>query len=134
MVKTMLAASRLVLFYSNDLIDQNMIEHGHITAHMETCSPEQAIVEILDVVRGDCQSRKLVISLKLEEIQGMVLECDRQRLQQILLNLVRNAIKFSHVHGDNIVISARLIEKPGSLISNRKQIEVTVQDRGIGIP
>ena len=55
-------------------------------------------------------------------------------MQQILLNLVRNAIKFSHVHGDNIVISARLIEKPGSLNSQRKQLEVTVQDRGIGIP
>ena len=73
MVKTMLAASRLVLFFSNDLIDQNMIEHGHISSHMETCSPEQAILEILDVVRGDCQSRKLVINLKLEEIQGIVL-------------------------------------------------------------
>jgi len=51
-----------------------------------------------------------------------------------VLNLVKNAIKFSPVNGDNIVISARLIDKPGSLICQSKQLEVSVRDRGIGIP
>lgn len=116
MVKTMLSASRLVLFYSNDLIDQNMIEKGHLATAKEACFPGEAICEILEVLRGDCQSRKLAFSLKLDEVQGLRVRCDRQRLQQITLNLVKNAIKFSHVKGENIVITARLIDKPGSLI------------------
>jgi len=62
MVKTLRSASRLVLFYSNDLIDQNTIEQGHLAAHNEGCFPAEAIVDILEVLRGDCQSRKLAFS------------------------------------------------------------------------
>ena len=61
------------------------------------------------------------------------MEFDRQRLQQVILNLVKNAVKFSVYDGENIVISSRIVTKPGSLISQRKQLEVSVQDRGLGI-
>ena len=66
-------------------------------------------------------------------IRNLTMEFDRQRLQQVILNLVKNAVKFSVHDGENIVISSRIVAKPGSLISQRKQLEVSVQDRGLGI-
>ena len=66
-------------------------------------------------------------------IENLTMEFDRQRLQQVILNLVKNAVKFSFQDGENIVISSRIVAKPGSLISQRKQLEVSVQDRGLGI-
>lgn len=77
MAKTMLSASRLVLFYSNDLVDQNMIEQGHLATDREACFPAEAICDILEVLRGDCQSRKLAFTLKLEEVQALCVRCDR---------------------------------------------------------
>ena len=41
------------------------------------------------------------------------MEFDRQRFQQVLLNLVRNAIKFSHINGEEIDIQAGIIQKEG---------------------
>ena len=56
---------------------------------------------------------------------------DRQRLQQVMLNLVKNAIKFSHIGGD-ITIFAEVIAKPSSE-DRMQQLFVSVQDRGIGV-
>ena len=66
-------------------------------------------------------------------IHNVTLEFDRQRLQQVVLNLAKNAVKFSLPNGEDIVISSRIVAKPGSLISQSKQLEVSVQDRGLGI-
>ena len=60
------------------------------------------------------------------------MDFDRQRLQQVLLNLAKNAIKFSHVGGENITIMAKVVPKPDHI--NCFQLEVSVADRGIGIP
>ena len=54
------------------------------------------------------------------------MEFDRQRLQQVVLNLAKNAIKFSHANGEDIVISARIITKSDSLVSQSKQLEISV--------
>ena len=56
---------------------------------------------------------------------------DKQRLQQVVLNLMKNAIKFSHIRGEVITVTAQIIDKAG--IVEGKQLRVSVQDRGIGI-
>lgn len=126
MVGTILTSTQLVLCYSNDLIDNSMIEHGKLIPHLEFGSPEKAILEIIEVVRTDCQTKKLALSLQLEGIHSLAMKFDRQRLQQVVLNLAKNAIKFSHTSGEDIVISSRLVSKPDSLISESKQLEVSV--------
>jgi signal transduction histidine kinase len=55
---------------------------------------------------------------------GVIVEADREKLSQVLLSLVENAVKFSP-HGGRILISAR--RRPESA-------EVRVSDQGVGIP
>ena len=99
MVKAIRASSQLVSYYSNDLIDSSMIEHGKLLLHLEFGFPEQSILEVIEVLRSDCESKQLKFELKLESIQNLQMKFDKQRLQQVVLNVAKNAIKFSHVNG-----------------------------------
>ena len=80
MMNTILTSSHLVLCYSNDLIDHNVMEHGKLLPHFEFGSPAQTIFEIIEVIRNDCKSKKLGLCMQLDTINNLQMEFDRQRL------------------------------------------------------
>ena len=94
--------------YSNDLVDNSLLEHGRFVPCLEFGSPEQAITEILDIVHVDCESKGLSCKVDLDIIKGTTMKFDYKRLQQVMLNLMKNAVKFSLIDGADIVIIAKL--------------------------
>ena len=70
MVNTMLTSTQLVMCYSNDLIDQNIMEHGKLIPQKYLGSPEKAIVEVVEIVRNDFEDRKLNVFLDLKAINN----------------------------------------------------------------
>ena len=58
-----------------------MIEHGKLHLQPEFCSPEQSILEVIEVLRSDCESKQLKFDLRLESIQNLKMKLDKQRLQ-----------------------------------------------------
>ena len=99
--------------YANDLVDNSLIEHGKLIPYLEFCSPEKAILEVIEIVRSDFEGKQIGFELFLEQIRRWNMELDRQRLQQVLLNLAKNAIKFSHIGGESIELIANIISKEG---------------------
>jgi two-component system, NarL family, sensor histidine kinase BarA len=124
------------------LLDLSKLESG-------TMSLRKATMEVAPLVRDVAQTmaphaKKKGILLQAEVEAGLpALWADAERLRQVLLNLVENAIKFTSPAG-SVRISARLssLSTPGSgdegglvlLGAQRTAVELRVADTGIGIP
>lgn len=108
----------------NDILDFSKIEAGKMLVE----SIEYSISEILDKVRKthllSAETKGLKLSFNIcSEVPSLIIG-DPNRLQQVLNNLVSNAIKFTQVGSINIEVS---------LINKENQVKFSVEDTGIGI-
>ena len=83
------------------------------------------------------QEKKLTILFKTKGTlkADMPLSFDSRRLQQVVLNLLTNAVKFTPTSG-NITVTMNLSKNSGEQLAkanNRVHLEVTVKDNGVGI-
>lgn len=120
---TMIASSgRRLSSLVNDILDFSQLKHRNIDLQIKPV----AIREIIGVVLMLCQplvSKKLLQLVNNISADLPLVDADENRLQQILYNLVGNAIKFTEM--GTIEISANL---------QNSQIEIAIADTGIGIP
>ncbi|HVQ76245.1 MAG TPA: ATP-binding protein [Candidatus Binatia bacterium] len=108
----------------NDLTDLSNIELGRVIMHFEPTRLEEVVESTLEIVRPKAAAGG--VEVRTELAPGLpALHADRDRLAQILLNLVDNAVKFTPA-GGWIAVSASA--------SGAGTVEVAVADTGMGIP
>ena len=118
---------RNLLSLVNDILDSSKIEAGKLTTRIGDCCLARLLNSTESILR--IEAEKKGIEFKIIEGVGLpaTIRTDRKRVQQCLLNLAGNAIKFTgqgHVH---VTVSLQEIaDKPG--------IRFDVEDTGIGIP
>jgi len=106
----------------DDVLDISKMEAGGIEWHTDTVEPHALIDEAIEVTSGLFSSDDVVCSRGGDPIVG-VLEVDRQRLLQVLINLISNASKFTR---EGTVTLAAVPHPEGVLF--------TVTDTGSGVP
>jgi signal transduction histidine kinase len=111
---------RHLLSIINDILDISRIEAGKMPVHFEEFDLQTLVAQLLGEVEPLLQHARLQTMLDLEEPTAIF--SDRQKVKQILLNLLTNAIKFTP-HGF-VKLSAQHI---------RREIHIGVHDTGIGI-
>lgn len=109
--------SRLV----NDLLDFSRIKNNDIVLKIEPVYLGQTVQRVLALSRSLIRNKEL--TLKSEITDDLIVEADENLLEQILHNLVSNAIKYTPA--GSITVSASVKEKTA---------EISVKDTGIGIP
>jgi len=109
--------SRLV----DDLLDFSRIKNNDIVLNIEPVDLGQTVQRVLTLSRSLRSNKRL--TLKSEIPEGLIVEADGNRLEQILYNLIGNAIKYTP--SGSITVSASVKEK---------MAEISVRDTGIGIP
>ncbi len=107
-----------------DLLVLSKIESKEFRLNLELLSLPELINEVLDLAK-DAAVKKNISITKNEISPSLLVEADRNYLEQVLVNLLDNAIKYTP-EGGKVTVSA--IEK------DQKEIEISVQDNGIGIP
>ncbi|HEY3662990.1 MAG TPA: ATP-binding protein [Chthoniobacterales bacterium] len=107
----------------DDLLDLTRIAHGKLELHSTAVDLHALIEHALKIAAGDTAGRRLEIVRQLEA-KHFHTWGDAARLQQVLWNLVKNAVKFT-LPGGKIEISTRNL--------NPNCIEVIVSDNGVGI-
>ncbi|HEV8642659.1 MAG TPA: ATP-binding protein [Methylomirabilota bacterium] len=112
--------SRLV----NDLTDLSNIELGKVSLKIEPTRLGEVTESVMAIVRPRAASRRLTLTTHIGPDVPAVL-VDRDRLAQILINLVDNAVKYTSEDGQ-VTIAARPV--------GDGKIEVSVVDTGVGIP
>ncbi|HEY8925458.1 MAG TPA: chemotaxis protein CheB, partial [Polyangia bacterium] len=108
----------------NDILDLSKIEAGMLTVDRVRIAPLELLREITESLAVRAQSRGLSLTFHADGPLPVTILTDRTRLRQILMNLVGNALKFTHEGGVRVV--ARL--RPEASL-----LEVKVIDSGIGI-
>ena len=105
-----------------DLLDLSRLESGEVKLNLSPVDVHRAIAEVVDIYRD--QARAKGVSLTMDGGDAVVeATADEGRLQQVLSNLVENAVKFTPSGGEVHVE----VEQQG------RWLEVRVADRGIGV-
>ena len=87
--------SQLLLLHCYDFLDKRVIEHGVFTPYWQECDLIQVVTETYELAQSTLEAKQLTILLSFENIKSdLKLTLDIRRLQQVLLNLLTNAIKF----------------------------------------
>jgi len=113
----------------NDILDLSKIEAGKLDLHYESIDLERLFREIQQIFIPAIRQKG--IKLIVEPVSGFqtCLILDEIRIRQVLINLVGNAVKFTHK--GEVLISAEMKkgEAPG-----KNNLSISVSDTGIGIP
>ncbi len=114
--------SRLI----NDILDLTKIESGKLSWHITKVSLEEIIQTSVTGIQSLADNKSLVMTTSVTRPLPLIFG-DRDRLIQVIANILSNAIKFTP-QGGKIQITARQGETP------KPQIVVAVSDTGVGIP
>ena len=109
----------------NDLLNLSRIESGKIEMKIEELDPRALIEFILSSLRPQAEGRSIQLKMEIEKKLPSVYG-DREKVEQILTNLVGNAIKFTP-EGGEISVSAQPSLRGGN------KLAISVRDVGIGI-
>lgn len=107
----------------SELLELSRIESGRIPLNMQPLTIPAVIEEAIDRLRAQAKRRQITIQTQLNTPLPSI-QADPRRVEQVLVNLIHNAIKFSDP-GDEIAVGAR---------KEAGYITFFVEDEGIGIP
>ncbi len=127
-LSTINAASENLLFIINDILDISKIEAGKLQIERIGFEPKEMMERAIRVLSHKAEEKGLSIVIDIfDKNISPVLMGDPYRLNQVLLNLINNAIKFTEKGG--VSISCALVTNSGS----QETIRITVKDTGIGM-
>jgi signal transduction histidine kinase/ActR/RegA family two-component response regulator len=110
----------------NDILDLSKIETGKLVIDETSVSPTDIVLQVVDLMRMRAEEKAIELDVEAIDPLPATITSDPARLRQILVNLLGNAVKFTH-HG-TVRLSVQQIDHGGA-----PQIEFRVGDTGIGI-
>lgn len=122
-------ASEHLLSLINDVLDMSRIEAGKISLNEKPENLSEILHALRDLVQADVKKKNLKLNLDAVDVTNEDVLCDRLRLNQILLNLVSNSIKYTPDGGN---VSIRLTQRP-NVTAGYSSYEFRVSDTGIGM-
>ncbi len=114
----------------NDILDMSKIESGKLTLNFEKVSLQDTIRNIVDMVQPQVKTRKQSFDVYVRDALAENVYCDSVRLNQIILNLVGNAIKFTPEEGS---VQIALDEEESPRGASYVRVHLRVKDTGIGM-
>ncbi len=128
-LKKIMTSGNHMLGLINDILDMSRIESGKIHLDEKPCDLTELLNGLRSIVQVEVQTKRLDLDLELDGLEHREVYCDKLRVNQILLNLVGNAIKYT-TPGGRIRVSLK--EGPaGSAGSGLYRLRV--EDNGIGM-
>ena len=122
-------SSNHLLSLINDVLDMSRIESGRVKIEENEVHLPDVLHDLRTIIQSNISSKRQDLFIDTQDIMNEDIITDKLRLNQILLNLVSNAMKFTPVGG---IISIRISEKPCAL-SGYTTFEFRIRDNGIGM-
>lgn len=112
----------------NDILDFSKIEAGEVSLELAAFELSDCIADPLEIMAAQARQKSVELAYEIDGAAPASLIGDNGRIRQILLNLISNAIKFSHDAG-----RVEVRTTCARLEDGRWQLQVSVRDDGIGI-
>jgi len=123
LVKIALNNSERLIILINDILDMEKIESGKMNFDLQQVDINTMIMQAVEANEGYAKQHNVTLTFQ-ENDAPIFVYVDINRMQQVLSNLISNAVKYSPSSG---TVALRLIE-------HKRSIRVEVQDNGPGIP
>lgn len=123
-------SSKHLLGLINDVLDMSKIESGKLTLAKEQISLKEVVEGIVNIMQPQVKTKKQTFDIHVENILTENVWCDGVRLNQVLLNLLSNATKYTPEGGS---IQLSLSEEKSPKGENYVRIHINVKDNGIGM-
>ncbi|MEY8427286.1 response regulator [Lachnospiraceae bacterium 46-15] len=122
-------SSNHLLSLINDVLDMSRIESGKVKIEEKESSLPEILHDLKTIVQADIMSKQLDFYIDTVDVVNEYVLCDRLRLNQILLNLLSNAMKFTKPGG---MVSVRILQKKNAP-EGYAAYEFQIKDTGIGM-
>ena len=129
-LKKISLSSKHLLGLINDVLDMSKIESGKMSLNMDQVSLREVMDSIVSITQPQIKMKKQRFDVFIHDISAENVCCDSVRLNQILLNILSNAIKFTPEGGQ---IHLSLFEETSPKGDDFIRVHITVKDTGIGM-
>ena len=128
-VSTIEGCGASLLTILGDILDFSKIEAGQFTLETIPIELEDLLDTVGHMLAASAAAKNVELVCRTQSLQGIAIMGDPTRLQQVLINLCSNAIKFTPKHGQ-VILDAQILSREGG----QATISFSVIDTGIGIP
>ncbi len=129
LIKRLSSSSESLLFVINDILDISKIEAGQLEIEERPFDFHEMIDTLIDSLQSKARKKNLELKKETHNIPEKIkIIGDQHRLNQILLNLLNNAVKFTEYGHVNLKCSGQIMPE-----LNKININFSVEDTGIGI-
>lgn len=108
----------------NDLLDLSMLEAEQVELHFKKADIRNVINQVISLLHPLASKEKIDFAVQWDDDIPMQVVIDEDRIKQVLVNLIHNAVKYSP-SGSQILITAEKQER---------EIKISVVDKGTGVP
>ena len=119
-------SAEVLLSLVNDILDYSKIEAGKMDLERIDFSVEQVIEQSVDMISLEAHKKGLEIAIDVSRDAVLQIRGDPNRFRQILINLIKNAVKFTNE--GSIIVSCRK-----TVYQNSEALTISVADTGIGV-
>ncbi len=128
-LKKIMTSGNHLLSLINDVLDMSHIESGKIHLEEKQCSLPDILHGLRNILQADIHAKQLELQIDTVDVLDEDIYCDKLRLNQVLLNLLSNSVKYTGAGG---IVSMRITEKAGAP-KGYANYEFLIKDTGIGM-
>ncbi|MDE7107323.1 MAG: response regulator, partial [Clostridiales bacterium] len=113
----------------NDVLDMSRIESGKVKIEEKETSLPEIMHDLKTIVQADVKSKQLEFYIDTLDVTNETIICDKLRLNQVLLNILSNAMKYTKPGG---MVSVR-VAQTSEATDGRATYRFNIKDTGIGM-
>lgn len=123
------SSGRSLLELINEILDISRVEAGKLELRTEPTDVRDVVEAVAIMLKKPAMDKGISLDTKIIGAAPPLLEVDALRLRQVLLNLVTNAVKFTHRGGVKVLLNST----PAAASDTAWDLRISVSDTGVGI-
>ena len=124
-----MTSSKHLLSLINDVLDMSRIESGKVRINEEEVSLPEIMHDLKTIVQADIKAKQFEFYIDTLDVTNEMIICDKLRLNQVLLNILSNSIKYTKAGG---TVSVRIIQTDSDP-DGYASYQFRIKDNGIGM-